>query len=420
MEALSRYAPWLAAMAALAAVSAFFSASEAALFSLSPRDRRRMAAGPRRRRAAARLLDDADRLLTAVLFWNLVVNVLYFTIASIVGLELRREGRGAESGAFALGSLLALILASEMAPKSLAVLHPQRLAALVSVPLEAAVRVVDPLGPALRMMTLLSQRVLCPRFRAEPYLHVRDLERAVELSTSDAPLVAQEQAVLQSIVSLSEVRVDEMMRPRSQLTTFRPPVALADLQGRVTPSGYLLLTEPDGDEVAQAVPLFELCGVPPTDLQRHAADVVYVPWCVTVAEALERMQRLGRRVAAVVNEYGGTIGVLTFDDVLDTIFGPAPSRSQRLLHRAPIRQVRPGAWEVTGITSLRRLARHFKVERPPARTTTVAGVVQEVLERFPQQGDECRWGPFCFRVVHLTGQGQMTVELTLAGPEEQA
>ncbi len=420
MDVLSGYGPWLAAMAVLMVVSAFFSAAEAALFYLSPHDRRRMAAGAPAQQTAVRLLADADRLLTAVLFWNLLVNVVYFAIASIVGLDLKQSGHGAASGAFAVAALLALILLSEMLPKSLSVLQPQRLAALVSLPLSFAVRAVGPLLPAFRVATLLSQRALWPRFQSEPYLHVRDLERAVELSTTDASLVEQEQVVLQSIVSLSEVRVDELMRPRTRLVMFRPPVTLDELHGEVPASGYLVVTEPAGDEAAAAVALRELASVPERDLDRTASDVVYVPWCVAVAEALEQMQRLDRRVAAVVNEFGETIGILTLDDILDTIFGQAPSRSQRLLRRPPIRLVRPGVWEVTGITSLRRLARHFQVERPEAKSTTVAGLVQEVLERLPQRGDQCRWGPFRFRVLDVTERGRVLVELSLAGPEEDA
>ena len=419
MDVLIRYAPWLVAMGVLMLCSAFFSSSEAALFYLSPHDRRRLSSGNRAQQTAGRLLADSDRLLTAVLFWNLVVNLAYFTIVSIVSLDLKRNGHAAQAGAFAAGSLLAIILLSEMLPKSLGVLKPRALSSLVGVPLAAMVRLVDPLMPALRPVNLLSQRLLWPRFEPEPYLQVRDLERAVELSTTDAALVQREQVVLQSIVSLSEIRVDELMRPRTRFLTFRPPVSLSDLQGRLPPSGYLLITEPDSEEVAAAVSLLDLCSVPAEHLEHDAVAVVYVPWCTTVAEAIEVMQPRDCRVAAVVNELGETIGILTFDDILDTIFGHAPSRSRRLLKQVPIRQVASGAWQVTGMTSLRRLVRHFRVARPPAKSTTVAGVVQEVLERFPQPGDECRWGPFQLKVIEVTERERMLVELRLADPEEE-
>lgn len=419
MNLLVHHPLWLLAMAVLMLCSAFFSSSEAALFYLGPQDRRRLKSGNRAQRTAARLLADSDRLLTAVLFWNLVVNLAYFTIVSTLSLQLERSGQTAEAGVFAAGALLAIILFGEMFPKSLGVLQPLALSTMVGVPLAAMVRLVGPLIPAFRLASLLSQRLFWPKFQAEPYLHVRDLERAVELSTTDAALVEQEQVVLQSIVSLSEIRVDELMRPRTRFLTFRPPVNLEDLQGQVPPSGYLLITESGTEEVAAAVALYDLCDAPAEHLEHHATAVVYVPWCTTVAEAMEVMQTRQCQVAAVVNELGETIGILTFDDILDTIFGQAPSRSQRLLQQVPIRQVGPGRWELTGMTSLRRLVRHFRVIRQPTKSTTVAGVVQEMLERFPEPGDTCRWGPFQFRVIEVTEREQMLVELRLIQPEEE-
>ena len=88
MDLLLAYAPWLVAMVVLILCSAFFSSSEAACFYLRSADRRRLASGNQAQRMVARLLDEPDRLLTAVLFWNLVVNLAYFTIASIVSLQL--------------------------------------------------------------------------------------------------------------------------------------------------------------------------------------------------------------------------------------------------------------------------------------------------------------------------------------------
>ena len=424
MPALFQYA--LAAMGVLILFSAFFSSSEAALFYLSRAERRKLAAGNRPQRVAAGLLAEPDRLMTAVLFCNLVANLAYFALASIISIRLNLDRRTAgteaqlwSTGSFAVGSLLVIIVFGEMLPKSLGVLQPRRLAALVSLPLAATVRLLSPVLPGLHLANLLSRRLLLPRFRPEPYLRVGDLERAVRLSTSDATLLEQEQRVLQNLVLLSEIRAEELMRPRIQFFSFRPPVSLADLKGRMPRSGYLLVTEPDSDEVAAAIPLRSLWSIPGEHLEQHAEAVVYVPWCTTVAEVLEVMQRQDRQVAAVVNEFGETIGILTFDDVLDTIFSRSPSRSQRLLERMPIRQVSPGTWHVTGMTSLWRLVRHFNVERPASKSVTVAGVVQEVLQRLPQPGDQCRWGPFQLQVLDVPERGQLLVELTLSDEQQE-
>src|ERR1700758_5161147 len=106
--------PGLLAMLVLLLCSAFFSASEAALFSLRRAARRELSTGGRAAQVVARLLDDPDRLLTAVLFWNLLINLSIFTIGSIVSLDLKRRGHAADAGVFAFGTLVAVILFGEM------------------------------------------------------------------------------------------------------------------------------------------------------------------------------------------------------------------------------------------------------------------------------------------------------------------
>jgi CBS domain containing-hemolysin-like protein len=414
MEIPAAIAPWLGAMALLIACSAFFSASEAAMFYLRPQDVRLLATGNPSQRLAARLLDDPDRLLTAVLFWNLVTNIAYFTIVSVAGFRLGREESYGQSATVAFGvvSLFLIIFFSEMVPKSLAVLSARRFAGWMGTPLAVAVRFADPIMPVLRFANVLSQRLVWPRFEPEPYLEVSDLERAIELSTGNKQLVKQEQAALRNIVLLSDIRVDEWMRPRTQFRVFQPPVSLTDLGGEMTPSGYLLVTEPDSEEVAAAIHLKELSEVPQEHLEHHAEPVVHVPWCTTVADTLQQLRQRRRQVAAVVNEYGETIGILTLEDVLDTVFTYSPSRSRILLNLKPIHYIAPGVWMVAGVTSLRRLASDLKVGFPPSRSVTIAGVIQEKLGRLAEAGDAFDWGHFHVRVLEAPQRGHMLIELT--------
>jgi CBS domain containing-hemolysin-like protein len=243
-------------------------------------------------------------------------------------------------------------------------------------------------------------------------LEVSDLERAIEVTTPDARLAEQERIVLSNIVAMSDIRVDEWMRPRTQFLSFRPPVSLAHLDGKMTPSGYLLVTEPDGDEITAAIDLQNLVEIPSENLEEFASPVSYVPWCATVADAFQQMRQREHDVVAVVNEFGDTIGILTFEDILDTVFTHHPSRSGRLWNRAPIAQMAEGVWQVIGVTSLRRLARYFETELPPSRSTTLAGVVQETLQRLPAEGDSGRWGPFEFQVIEALDRAHILVELT--------
>ena len=420
MQSLWQSAPLLLAMVLLIGLSAFFSASEAALFYLSWADRRRLERGTRAQRIAAHLLHDPDRLLSAVLFWNLVVNIVYFTLASIVSLrldQLASSSRGTVA-IFATGSLLAIIFCSEMMPKTFAVLRSRWLAGMVGIPLAAAVAAVDPIMPVLRGINLFSRRLLWPSLATEEALEFGDLERAIEVSGEDSELAAQEHTVLRNIINLSDLQVREWMRPRNRYRPFRPPISRSDLRGHRMPSGYLLITGEDGDDVVRALPLRELGTAPADHLERHASPTCIIPWCASVAAAQQKMHHEGTEVGSIVNELGETIGIITLPDILDAVFAVSPERGERLLNREPIRPVRPGVWHVDGVTNLRRLARHFERELPESHHATLAGVVEETLERLPVLGDACDWGPLHLVVVEPLEPDSLLLEVSLTVEED--
>ena len=410
---LTQVAPWLVAMGILLIVSAFFSASEAALFSLRPTDRRLLAKGSRSQRLAAGLLEDPERLLTAILLLNLTTNISYFTLVSSAGFQLEKLDAFGPSVAIAFGTaaLMVLIFFGEMLPKSVAVLGGRNLAGTVGGPLALVVRLLDPIMPWIRGVTEMSRRLICPRFEAETYLEVSDLERAVELSSSDSQVVAQEHAALRNIVLLSDIRVDEWMRPRTQFLTFQPPVMLADLEGQIPPSGYVLITEPDSEEVDASLHLKELADVPSENLEQFAEPVVLLPWCATVADALQEFQQQQRQVAAIVNERGETIGILTLEDLLDTIFTYHPTGNRIMLNGKSIQEPEPGVWQVAGMTSLRSLVRELDLELPPSKAVTIGGVVQEQLGRLAVRGDVCQWGPYQVEVLDAAERGHLLIQL---------
>ena len=119
-----------------------------------------------------------------------------------------------------------------------------------------------------------------------------------------------------------------------------------------------------------------------------------------------------REVTVVVNEHGDTIGILTIEDILETVFVYSPSRANRLLDLPPIEQLDANRWRVAGIMSLRQLSRRIEFEPPETDSVTVRGVIQEELQRLAQTGDSCEWGPLLLSVIDAPQRGDLLVEVT--------
>ncbi len=405
--------PGALSMMVLAAASGFFSSSETALFYLSRDELRAFQVGKPGERVAASLLRNPDRLLTAILFWNLVINLIYFTVSIVVARRLDNEGLSAAAGVYGFLSLVGIIVFGEVIPKSLAISIRKLLAGWVSFPLAAAVRALDPLAPYLQTVTILTRRTIWPNFQSEPYLDTDDLEKAVEATEMSETLIQQERQLLHNVLDLSEITAEEAMRPRGSYLTFEPPVSLSELAGEIPPSGYLLLTQPDSESIESAVPIRNFSVLPQHHLEQSAEEVVVAPWCASLAAVLQLLRSRYCDVAEVTNEYGETIGIVTYEDILDTILDPQPSRAKRLLKRDPVVELSPGQFQAEGITTLRYLCARLDIDFEPSEpgTHTVAGLLNELLERIPVVGDSIDWSGYRFTVTEVFRPGTFVAEV---------
>lgn len=395
--------------------SGFFSSSETSLFFLSSDELQAFQrSGRTSERRVVELLHDPDRLLTAVLFWNLVINLSFFACGIVISERMLREGYRASAAAFGVGSLSLMILFGEVLPKSVAVMFRQSMARRVSLPLMIAVWLFDPLAPMLRTVTRSLRRMFWPAIKKETYLSARDLEQAIDNSAGNKSVIRQERLVLHNILDLSEIPIEEAMRPRGTYPAMIPPVSFEDIPNAATSSDYIVVLDDNGDDVNGALPLTRYSRLSRENLEDSAEPVFHAPWCATVASVLHQMESSGCSLASVVNEYGETVGVVTYEDIVDTILAPEPSRAKRVLRREPVVNVAPDEWHVDGITSLRYLSRRLRFPYEPETDgqVTVTGVFHEILQRIPDVGDECIWSGFRFRVFESTKRGHFRVHVT--------
>jgi len=401
-------------MCVLVIASGFFSSSETALFSLSQEDIRRFRVGNAPQRIVAQLSHNPDRLLTAVLFWNLLINLSYFAISVVVSQKLVRGGQQFAAGAFGIFGMVLIIIGGEVLPKSIAVVFPRRISMLFSWPLAIAVRLIDPISPGLNRITRLARRTFWPHLKKEPILDADDLERAVDLTNLDQEVARHERQVLHNILDLSEIRVEEVMRPRGSYVAIESPFSLSAVGHEPPPGDCVLLQEEGTEEISEAMLLLQFAHLPESALPRKTEPVIHVPWTASLAYTLQLMTGKFSHVASVVNEYGENIGIVTYDDIMDTVLSAEPSRARRVLNREPILEVAPGKYHVEGMTTLRYLARRLNLDYEPDTDglLTVAGMLHEELEHLPQNGDECDCLGFRFRVIDATKQRQLRVMIS--------
>jgi putative hemolysin len=414
LHSTDRWLAGIVAMLVLLALSAFLSASETALFFLSHDEIRAFRVGRPRERAAAALLADPDRILTGILFWNLVVNLLYFAVSIVVSERLLTADLGTAAAVLGFLALVALLLFGEVIPKVSAALFRRRLAPLVTLPIVAMIRVLDPVLPFFRGLTKIARRTFLPHIHQEPYLSTEDLENAVNVSDLSEEMIRQEKQILHNILDLSDITAEEVMRPRGTYPACRTPIRVLDLAAQMPASDYVALVREGSDDVEAAIGLSSFSMISSDHLAEGAEEVVHVPWCAKLGAVLTLMREQVASVASVGNEYGETIGILTYDDILNTVLIPEPDRAARVLSRPPVLEVAPDCYHAEGITSLRHLSGRLGIEYDADADglVTLAGLLQEKLEHLPAVGDECRWHNFRIRVIEVSKRGRLRAMLT--------
>lgn len=404
--------PWLVPMSVLAFLSALFSGSEAALFSLKDRDLRNIRRRGTSGRMAADLVLKPERLLSTILFWNLLVNMTFFGIAGIVAGKLEDAGEhGARTAVvFTAACLFFLIVFSEMLPKSIGVLLPRRIAIWSGLPMTIAVRIISPALPLISVVNLGVQRLLWPSFTPEPELDLADIARAIEFGTDDAALAQQEQAALHNLVHLADIRIDECMRPRSQLMLIRKPVTTESFARQLPPGGYALVIEGDTDEITGSIAIRSMRPSQFDDLDSVTEPVCYLPWTANVSSVLDLLQRQRLSIAVVVNEFGESIGVLSIEDIMRQVLTGCFEHGN-LEAQQPIETIAENHFRAGGAMGIRKLAKLLAIAPPSGRTTSLAGLMQRINERPPRQGDTCEWNDYVLEVILENEDGSCTIDI---------
>ncbi len=382
----------LAVLAVTFFLSGFFSGSETAFFSIPPEELDRMRTEGGVGGVVARLRDRPKRLLITILFCNMLVNVVFFSVSYFLTTGLRP--RIGATGALLLGvaSLLAVLLGAEVIPKNLAVVSYRRFARLAALPLytlqKALLVVVWPLEKVVDYAAMLAGA------GREPAMQTRELETLVALSARHGVLEPAAGQMLAEVMSLTDVRLRELMVPRVKMVAFDlddPPSELLELFRReklTTVPVYRGRVENVRGVIHIKDVLFREEARP---LEDAVKPVPFLPETATAEEALNRCRQEASKTAFVIDEYGSLAGLVTIEDLLEEIVGEISDEYDAI--RPPdVALAEDGRLRVPGHLTLRDWDSLLGIELPEAEVDTVGGLVMAVLDRLPEEGDTLRLG----------------------------
>lgn len=406
----------------LLGLSALFSASEAALFSLTTGQRTQLDRSKRTDRAIDALLSNPSHLLTSILLCNLVVNITFFACANVLSATAAvNEAWSGWSVVFGFATVAVVILFGELLPKSVGVLAPVKISRIIAIPMSAIMRLVRPLALAMYAVNDVCRRLIWPGIVPESVLETTDLERAIELSETDSKMIDLEKGILQNILQLSNIQAPEWMHPKSQFASITLPASHNQIEewlqeqdiNELDPSHrkVILVQSKIDNEVTGTTTLEELQRACEKRLAPSVQTAVFVPWCAGLASVFQQLLKLDVQLAIVVNERGDSIGLLFVEDLVEAVFA-SPSAAINTMGRPLFAKTGEAKWEVTGATRIKQLQRTLGIKLPETGDATIAGVLQSQLRRIAQVGDHVAWGNFNLQVTDIPRRGEMFVQIT--------
>jgi magnesium and cobalt exporter, CNNM family len=413
---LAAHSAQLGVMALLLVASGFFSGTETALFNLTRGQLHRLRQSKGASHLAADLMTRPERTLHSLLLGNMIVNVAYSGISAVMVLDLPGLGLAPWLALLlSLLPLLVLILIGEVTPKMLAIALQERWAVPAAPLLAGLSRVFWPVLFVLdRTIVGPLTRMLAPQRESGADISNSELASVLNLSARRGIIGHDANALLQEIVELTDLRVRDIMVPRVDMVAYdvdEPAEGLLELFRR-TGLRRIPVYEADPDHILGLVHAKRLLLQPEAKLRDLATPAVFAPEAGNLERLLLQFRVKRAQTAVVVDEYGGTAGLVTLQDVLEEIVGDIPELDESEQADA-VREIAPDTYMLDANLAIHEWADAFKMDLASRRISTVGGFVTSQLGRIPRAGDTVDYRNLRFHVESMRGSRIGTLRLEL-------
>ncbi len=344
-------------------LSGFFSSSETGLMAINKYRLRHLAnKGHRGAKLAQKLLRQPDRLIGLILLGNNLVNILAASIATVIGIRLFGV-----NGVWISSLILTVVILifSEVAPKTVAAVHPERIAFTASYPLYGLLKVIY---PVVWLVNGLANLVLKPfrvRTNVELMEHLNREELRTLVKEGGEQIPDDHQRMLVNILDLEQATVEDVMIPRQDIVGIDLDDDWEDILTQLTQTVYTRMPvfreSVDHVEgllhIRAIIAKLALGGLTFEDLKRSVQRPYFIPEGTALTQQLLEFQRRERRMGLVVDEYGDIQGLVTLDDILEEIVGEYTAESRAKTR--DIRVLEDGNYLVNGGAPIRGLNRNM-------------------------------------------------------------
>ncbi|WP_042142208.1 MULTISPECIES: HlyC/CorC family transporter [unclassified Pseudoalteromonas] len=410
-------------LAVLILISGYFSGSETGLMSLNRyRLRHLEKQNHKSAKRVSKLLERPDRLIGLILIGNNLVNIAASSVATIIGMRLIGDSITGVAVTTIVLTLVVLIFA-EVTPKTLAALHPEKVAFPSSWILNILLKILFPVVIVVNWITngLLKLFGISADKIEQHSLSKEELKTVV--NESGAMLPERHQNMLVSILDLEQVKVEDIMIPRNEIVGIDINDDFKTILKQLSHAQHtrVLLYRDQIDDVVgfihsrDALRLLTKEQFTKDSLLRAVRDIYYVPEGTSLNTQLFKFQQSKERIGLVVDEYGDIQGLVTLEDILEEVVGDFTTTMTRTPSEE-IHSQKDGTFIIDGSANIRDLNKEMNWSFPTDGPKTLSGLIVEYLEEIPEANVSIRLAGYPIEIIEVK---ENTVKLAKVLPEHK-
>lgn len=371
-------------MAVFAAASAFFAVAESALFSLGKWRAQELAErSPDLGNKVVRLLNEPQDLLATIVLGNTFAN------AGLVGTALWLGLEGSwQIGWTIAGALLVILVPCEVIPKTLAVRDPEAWSLRLVKPVAFLQAVSKPLRRvALAMNTMILRAIVPESVKPRSTMTEAEYQELIEMAYQQGALRKSEKEIILQIISLDQRTAKDVMKPRAQMACIPDDLSIEDMiaAARKFKHRRLPLYDETPDTIVGILNTRTLLLDPHVDLAEAIELPSFVPETMNLLQLFKSLQRQQRGLAMVLDEFGGTAGLVTMEDILEEVVGELHGEGEA--QGFIMEKLGEGRWRIHGTMRVDDFRREFPALGEMPEVDTMGGLLMALLEVVPVQGE---------------------------------
>lgn len=397
-------------------MSAYFSATETAFSSLN-RVRMKSLAEKGNKRAALvlRLSENYDSLLSTILIGNNIVNITSTSVATVLFVRLLGEERG--SSLSTLVMTIVVLIFGEVSPKSLAKEVPENFALFSAPILRVLVVILSPanflFGQWKKLLSLIF------KFSRENGITEEELLIMVEEAKQDGGIDEQEGTLIRSAIEFSDLTAEDVLTPRIDVAAVPADATQEEIADIFTETGFsrLPVYRENVDNIVGIIyqkDFYNQIYHTERKLEEIIRPALFIAMGKKVGQLLKELQQKKMHIAVVLDEFGGTAGIVTLEDILEELVGEIWDEHDKVVQE--VEQISDGEYLVMGSANVEKLFERLGKERE-FDVLTVSGWVMEVAEKIPAAGEQFRFEDLEITVLEMDDKRVEKVRIVRTGEE---